>query len=78
MLDLKNILPDCNVEEFRLNTSYRSTKEIMEYANKYLHTEPIVPMVRNGEMVMEKLISDKDELKSFMIQKIAELKSKDL
>jgi len=76
MLDLKNILPDCNIEEFRLNTSYRSTKEIMEYANKYLHAEPIVPIVRSGEMVMEKLVSDKDELKSFMLQKIAELKSK--
>jgi DNA helicase-2/ATP-dependent DNA helicase PcrA len=77
MLDLKNILPDCNVQEFRLNTSYRSTKEIMEYANKYLHTDPIVPIVRNGEMVIEKLISDKDEFKSFIIEKIAELKNKE-
>ena len=76
MLDLENILPDCNIQEFKLNTSYRSTKEIMEYANKYLHAEPIVPIVRNGEMVMEKLISDKNELKSFMLEKIAELKSK--
>ena len=76
MLDLINILPDCNVQEFKLNTSYRSTKEIMEYANKYLHTEPIVPIVRSGEMVMEKLISDKNELKDFILQKIAELKSK--
>ncbi len=63
MHDIKNILPHCNVQEFRLNTSYRSTKEIMEYANKYLHAEPIVPIVRNGEVVTEKLITDKDELK---------------
>ncbi|MBZ9609212.1 AAA family ATPase [Clostridium estertheticum] len=76
MHDIKNILPECNTQEFRLSTSYRSTVEIMEYANKYLHADPIVPVVRNGEVVKEKLISDKDELKSFMIQKISEFKSK--
>ena len=76
MLDIKNILPDCNVQEFKLNTSYRSTKEIMEYANKYLHAEPIVPMVRSGERVVEKVISDKSELKEFMLSKIEELKGK--
>jgi len=76
MHDLKNILPQCNVEEFKLNTSYRSTVEIMEYANKYLSAEPIVPIVRNGEVVTEKTISDKDELNSFMIQKIEEFKNK--
>ncbi|MBW9144739.1 AAA family ATPase [Clostridium sp. CM027] len=76
MHDIKNILPGCNTQEFRLSTSYRSTVEIMEYANKYLHADPIVPVVRNGEVVKEKLISDKDELKSFMTQKISEFKSK--
>lgn len=76
MHDLKNILPQCNVEEFKLNTSYRSTVEIMKYANKYLHSEPIVPIVRNGEVVTEKTISNKDELNSFMIQKIEEFKGK--
>ncbi|MBW9149210.1 AAA family ATPase [Clostridium sp. CM028] len=76
MHDIKNILPGCNTQEFRLSTSYRSTVEIMEYANKYLHADPIVPVVRNGEVVKEKLISDKDELKSFMNQKISEFKSK--
>ena len=48
----------------------------MEYANKYLHAEPIVPLVRNGEAVTEKLISDKDELKSYMVQKIEDFKGK--
>lgn len=76
MHDIKNILPHCNVQEFSLNTSYRSTVEIMEYANKYLHSDPIVPIVRNGEKVTEKLISDKDELKSYMLQKIAEFQFK--
>ncbi|MCB2290525.1 AAA family ATPase [Clostridium sp. CS001] len=76
MLNIKEILPECNVEEFKLNTSYRSTKEIMEYANKYLDAEPIVPIVRNGEVVTEKLISNKDELKEFILSKIAVFKNK--
>lgn len=76
MHDLKNILPQCNVQEFKLNTSYRSTVEIMEYANKYLSTEPIVPIVRSGEPVTEKSISDTDEFKSYMVQKIEDFKSK--
>ncbi|MGH4137642.1 HelD family protein [Clostridium sp.] len=76
MHDLKNILPQCNVQEFKLNTSYRSTVEIMQYANKYLSTEPIVPIVRNGETVTEQLIDNLDQLKSYMVQKIADFKIK--
>ena len=76
MLDIKEILPECNVEEFKLSTSYRSTKEIMEYANKYLHSDPIIPIVRNGEVVAEKLILSKDELKEFILGKISVFKGK--
>jgi len=76
MHDIKNILPHLNVQEFSLNTSYRSTKEIMEYANKYLDAEPIVPIVRNGERVTEKLVTDKDELKKIILQKVEDFKSK--
>ena len=77
MHDLKNILPLCNVQEFRLNTSYRSTVEIMEYANKYLSTEPIVPIVRNGDVVTEKSIASKDEFKVYIEENIKEFKNKD-
>ena len=76
MHDLKNILPHCNVQEFNLNTSYRSTKEIMEYANKYLNAEPIIPLVRNGEIVTENIIADKDELKEFILKRVENFKSK--
>ncbi|MGH4119364.1 HelD family protein [Clostridium sp.] len=76
MLDIKNILPELNVEEFRLKTSYRSTVEIMEYANKYLNSDPIVPIVRNGEKVTQNSICNVDELKSFIIQKTEQFKSK--
>jgi len=76
MHNLKNILNHCSVQEFRLNTSYRSTVEIMEYANKYLNADPIVPIVRNGELVIEKLISNSDELKIAVLQTIKEFKGK--
>lgn len=42
-----------NVEEFNLNKSYRSTQEIMEYANQFLDENKIVPLVRRGHEVME-------------------------
>ena len=41
------------VEEFKLNKSYRSTQEIMEYANQFLDENKIVPLVRRGHEVME-------------------------
>jgi len=41
-----------NVEEFKLNKSYRSTEEIMKYANKYLSEDKIVPIVRQGKEVV--------------------------
>ena len=76
MHNIKSILPSFTVQEFRLNTSYRSTKEIMEYANKYLDAEPIVPVVRSGEPVTEILISSRDEFKKFVLDKINDFKKK--
>ncbi|WP_152753500.1 HelD family protein [Clostridium estertheticum] len=76
MHDMKNILPNCNVQDFKLNTSYRSTKEIMEYANKYLDDDPIVPIVRSGEPVREMLISNRDEFRKFVLGKIDDFKNK--
>ncbi|GAA0177586.1 AAA family ATPase [Clostridium sediminicola] len=51
MTKLGSVMDD--VEEFKLDKSYRSTKEIMEYANKYIHDTKIVPLVRNGSEVKE-------------------------
>lgn len=60
MLKLQNILH--NVEYFELNKSYRSTKEIMEYANDYLKEDKIVPIVREGKPVIEKDFKNLEEL----------------
>ncbi|MCM8710695.1 AAA family ATPase [Clostridium sp. SYSU_GA19001] len=62
MLGIEEILPALTVEYFKLDKSYRSTKEIMEYANKFLKDNRIVPLVRNGEAVIEETISSEEEL----------------
>lgn len=51
MLDMENLFPELKVVNFNLNKSYRSTYEIMEYANNYLKEDKIIPMVRRGAKV---------------------------
>lgn len=60
MMELENIFD--NLEYFALNKSYRSTKEIMDYANKYLKEEKIIPIVRSGKEVIEKNFSNYEAL----------------
>lgn len=59
-----------NIEKFTLNKTYRSTYEIMEYANKFLKDENIIPLVRNGEKVVEKNISGDQELIGELVKTI--------
>ena len=49
MMDLDDIFKE--TKYFNLSTSYRSTYEIMEYANKFVEDKKIVPLVRRGEEV---------------------------
>ena len=51
MMELGKIFDDVNPEIYNLNKSYRSTYEIMEYANKYLDEDRIFPIVRHGKPV---------------------------
>jgi len=64
MLRLKELFGGfVNLHE--LNKSYRSTQQIMEYANKFLDENVIVPFVRKGEFdVMETSIprSEKEDI----------------
>ncbi|AGK96128.1 HelD family protein [Clostridium pasteurianum] len=57
--ELDNLIENIETEHFKLNKSYRSTKEIMEYANKFLGHDIIVPLVRSGETV--KIFNPKSE-----------------
>lgn len=63
MVNLDKVFDNTEVEikNFNLNKSYRSTQEIMEYANKFLDEKKIVPLVRHGEYVMEEEVFDEIE-----------------
>ena len=69
MLHLDEVFKDSNVEikKYELNKSYRSTQEIMEYANKFLNEDRIVPLVRNGEPVIEEEVSSEDDFINTLI-----------
>lgn len=49
--NIENALNGMEVEHFKLNKSYKYTKEIMDYASKYLKEDNIIPLVRKGEAV---------------------------
>lgn len=72
MLKLAEIFDDVNTEIYNLNKSYRSTSEIMEYANRFLKEEKIVPLVRQGEAVYEKEVSSIERLKEEVVNKVRE------
>jgi len=63
---------------FKLNKSYRSTKEIMEYSNRYIDDISIVPMVRTGDSVNEIIIKDEKDIKENIIELASSLKKKNL
>lgn len=55
------------VMNYKLNKSYRSTQQIMEYASTFLKEETIVPLVRNGEEVLvEDVDSDEDMIETLV------------
>lgn len=76
MLNLENIFNEVPVSKFSLNKSYRSTKEIMEYANKYLKKETIVPFVRSGDEVLTQEISSLENLAHTVKEKAEEFYKK--
>ncbi|QGU96158.1 AAA family ATPase [Clostridium bovifaecis] len=74
MMRLKDVLED--VEYFPLNKSYRSTKEIMEYANNYLKEDKIIPIVRSGKEVVQKDFLSMGKLNEEIIDTIHNLREK--
>lgn len=72
MLHLDDVFKDLNVEitKYELNKSYRSTQEIMEYSNKFLDKDKIVPLVRKGEAVIEEEVSNNEEFVDTIISLI--------
>lgn len=61
------------IVKYNLNKSYRSTKEIMEYARQYTKDKEVLPLVRSGEPVEEVFLSDENEMLKFIDEKIDSL-----
>lgn len=76
MLNLKDIFSSMEVDNYTLDKSYRSTREIMEYANKYLEHQQIIPLVRNGKAVTESKYDNLKELVKGIDSIITTLKEK--
>lgn len=76
MSRLDSILAGCNVENFKLRTSYRSTRQIMEFSNRFLKNETIIPVVRDGSAVEEKEYASVEALISDAAEKISEYEKK--
>lgn len=78
MMELADIFDDVEAQIYNLHNSYRSTTEIMEYANQFLVEDKIVPLVRNGEAVEVVKTSDITQFKSAIISKIRKLNAQGL
>ncbi|WP_123053287.1 UvrD-helicase domain-containing protein [Clostridium sp. JN-1] len=76
MLNLQSVFKDLNIEYFSLLKSYRSTQQIMNYANKYIKYNDTLPPIRSGEEVVEKQVHTMDELTDGVINDIIESKYK--
>ena len=78
MMELGKIFDDVNPEIYNLNKSYRSTYEIMEYANKYLDEDRIIPIVRHGKPVEEIEFNNDEELSESIIESLKEFSNEGL
>lgn len=75
MEEILEVFNEMDGELFKLNKSYRSTAEIMKYANKFLQDEGIVPLVRNGEKVEEITAQSDEEFARVVEDQITSMKS---
>ncbi|HFD2041305.1 TPA: UvrD-helicase domain-containing protein [Clostridium perfringens] len=78
MMELGKIFDDVNPDIYNLNESYRSTYEIMEYANKYLDEDRIIPIVRHGKPVEEIEFHNNEELSESIIESLKEFSNEGL
>lgn len=78
MASLDSVLKDFNTKEFKLYKSYRSTREIMDYSNKFLKNQGIVPLVRSGDEVIEKEVFTAEELSTIIEGHVEAMNNKEL
>lgn len=75
MEEIIEVFDEMDGELFKLNKSYRSTAEIMKYANKFLNDDTIVPLVRKGEEVEEITAQSDDKFTSIVDKQILNMKN---
>lgn len=78
MASLDSVLKDFNTKAFKLYKSYRSTREIMDYSNKFLKNQGIVPLVRSGDEVIEKEVFTAEELSTIIEGHVEAMNNKEL
>lgn len=76
VLKLQSILPSLEVENFTLSKSYRSTKQIMTYANKFISSNIESSEIRDGSQVVEKTVTTSDELTENILNAFNDFKVK--
>ena len=76
ILKIQSILPSLEVENFTLSKSYRSTKQIMTYANKFISSNIESSEIRDGSEVVEKTVTTDDELTNNILNAFNDFKEK--
>ena len=67
MLNLNKVFHEENIMTYELLKSYRSTKQIMDYASSFLEDKKIVPLVREGdEVLVEKTENEQDKIDTIL------------
>ncbi len=72
-VSLEHINGKIETQYFNLNKSYRSTKEIIDFASAYLKEDKVVPLVRSGKPV-EKVTVSEEQLEGKINEIIKEYK----
>jgi DNA helicase-2/ATP-dependent DNA helicase PcrA len=79
LLNLKEVFKgNDDIVEFKLNKSYRSTQQIMEYASKFLDENSIIPLVRTGEAVIEEETTSNEDTIATIISIIEDFQEEGL
>lgn len=78
MEKMDDIFDDIPVEMFKLSKSYRSTAEIMKYANNFINEDSAVPMVRSGDRVERTCVSSKEQFIDTVVSEITKMKAEGL
>lgn len=77
MTKLHEFIEELPVKYFKLSKSYRSTAQIIKFANKYLEKSNIIPMVREGKSVIKEEYINNNELMQLLMTYIEELQSRE-